>query len=43
MIPLSFFRNLEKLTNKYAYKDWVVEKTSTDQDGNLKIKIFLSH
>ena len=42
IIPITFFRQVAKLANKYAYKDWVVEKTATDQDVNLETKNCLS-
>ena len=43
MITLYFLQQVENLTNNYAYKDWVLEKTSTDRDVNLKTKNYLSH
>ena len=42
IIPLYFFQQVAKLTKKYDSKDWVVEKTATDQDRNLKTKNYLS-
>ena len=42
MIPLYLFQHVANLTNKYAYKEWVVEKTATDWDGNLKTNNYLS-
>ena len=41
IIPWSFFEMIAKWTSKYAYKDWVVEVTGKDRDGNLKKKVHL--
>ena len=41
IIHLSFFQQVENLTNKYSYKDWVVEKTAKDWDGNFKTNNYL--
>ena len=43
MIPIYLFQQVANITNKYAYKDCVVEKTATDLDGNLKTNNYLSH
>ena len=43
IIPLSFFQQVEKQTNEYAYKDWVLDKTVTDQDGNLNTNKYASN
>ena len=36
MMPLSFFILVAKMTNKYCYEDWVVEKKAQDRDGMEK-------
>jgi hypothetical protein len=36
ILPLTFFSKVAKLTNKYCFKDWVVEKKALDSDGNPK-------
>ena len=41
ILPLTFFSKVSELTDKYCYKDWVVEKTATDSDGNLKKRPYL--
>ena len=43
MIPISFFKQVANITNKYAYKYWVVEKAAMNRDGNMKNKNYLSH
>ena len=36
MVPLSFFEQVATWTKKFCYKDWVVEKFASNQDGNQK-------
>ena len=36
ILPLSFFQEVAKLSNKYAYLDWVVEKWGKNRDGDTK-------
>ena len=44
LLPLSFFENVAKKTNKYAYEDGVLEKVPNDQDGNpKKKKVLVDH
>jgi hypothetical protein len=38
ILPLSFFQFVSKMTDKYCYKDWVVEKEQVDADGNGNVK-----
>ena len=38
IVPLSFFVNVARLTRKYCYEDWVVEKMANDRDGKRKKK-----
>ena len=38
IVPLSFFSYVAVQTDKYCYKDWVVETIGKDQDGNVKTK-----
>jgi hypothetical protein len=41
ILPISFFQYVSKMTDKYCYKDWVVEKEQVDSDGNVKKKKML--
>jgi hypothetical protein len=34
ILPLTFFRKVAEMTEKYSYKDWVVEQRHKDEDGN---------
>ena len=44
LLPLSFFENVTKKTNKYAYEDGVLEKVHDDQDSNpKKKKVLVDH
>ena len=43
IILLSLFQQAAKITNKYVYNKWVVDKTATDLGGNLKTKNYLFH
>ncbi|KAL9183005.1 hypothetical protein ACHAXT_004792, partial [Thalassiosira profunda] len=43
MIPLSFWTKVATMTDKYCYKDWVVEKRGNDRDGNPKKTTYFSH
>ena len=43
IIPISFYQHVSNPTNKYAYKDCLVEKTATDLYGNLKTKNYPFH
>ena len=36
ILPLNFFERVSKWTNKYAYKDWKIEKIGNDRDMNKK-------
>ena len=36
ILPWKFFEYVSKQSAKYAYKDWVVEKSAKDRDGNTK-------
>ena len=36
MMPLVFWREVARLSTKYCYEDWVVEKIGKDRDGNKK-------
>ena len=36
MMPLVFWREVARLSHKYCYTDWVVEKIGKDRDGNKK-------
>ena len=36
MMPLVFWREVARLSTKYCYEDWVVEKICKDRDGNKK-------
>ena len=36
IVPLISFRKVATWTDKYAYKDWVIEKHGNDRDGNKK-------
>ena len=38
MVPFSFFEQVSTWTEKYAYKDWVIEKVGRDRDGNPKTR-----
>jgi hypothetical protein len=38
ILPLTFFQHVSKMTDKYCYLDWVVEKEQLDSDGNVKKK-----
>ena len=41
IVPLTFFVRVAELSEKYCYKDWVVEKERDDRDGNrMKTKYF---
>ena len=41
ILPLTFFGRVAKTTDKYCYKDWVVEKERDDRDGNkMETKYF---
>ena len=42
LIPLSFFEEVAKLTNKYAYKDFVIKTPAPDRDGHLKSRRVLT-
>jgi hypothetical protein len=41
ILPLTFFSKVAELTNKYCFKDWVVEKKALDSDGNPKKRPYL--
>jgi hypothetical protein len=41
ILPLSFFQQVTKMTDKYYYRDWVMEKEQLDRDGNVKKKKIL--
>lgn len=44
LLPLSFFENVAKMTNKYAYEDGVLEKVHDDRDGIAKKrKVLVDH
>ena len=43
MITIYLFQQVSNLTNKYAYKEWLVEKTATDRDRNLNTNNYLYH
>jgi hypothetical protein len=34
ILSLAFFRKVAEMTEKYAHKDWVVERRCKDNDGN---------
>ena len=36
ILPLNVFQVIAKLTHRYCYKDWVIEKNDNDRDGNEK-------
>ena len=36
IVPMLFFIRVARLTQKYAYEDWVVEKEAKDRDGKTK-------
>jgi hypothetical protein len=36
MVPLAFFHHVSVSSDKYCYKDWVIEKIGKDRDGNRK-------
>ena len=36
IVPMAFFEQVANWTAKFSYKDWVVEKFSTDRDGKQK-------
>jgi len=36
ILLLTFFSKVSEHTNKYCYKDWVVEKTAIDSNGNRR-------
>jgi hypothetical protein len=43
VIPKSVFVEVARLTDKYCYKDFVVERTAKDSRGNVKKKKVLTH
>ena len=36
ILPITFFAQVARWTNKYCYEDWVIEKYGNDRDGNQK-------
>ena len=36
ILPLNFFEKISQWTDKYTYKDWVIEKVGNDRGGNKK-------
>jgi len=38
MVPLSFFEQVSIWTEKYCYKDWVIEKVGRDRDRKSKTR-----
>ena len=36
IVPLASFKEVDTLTHKYCYKDWVVEKYVNMKDGETK-------
>ena len=36
IVPKSFYDNISKMTHKYCYVDWVVEREQKDRDGDTK-------
>ena len=36
IVPLGFFHHVSVSSDKYCYKDWVIEKIGKDRDGNRK-------
>ncbi|KAL3757005.1 hypothetical protein ACHAWU_003889 [Discostella pseudostelligera] len=41
IVPMTFFDTIARLTTKYCYKDWVVEKCGRDLNGNVKKRKYL--
>ena len=41
ILPLTFFSKVSEHTDKYCYKDWVVEKTAIDSNGNPKKRPYI--
>ena len=42
IVPMSFFVEVARLTTKYCYEDWVVEKSARDLNGNTKKRKYQS-
>jgi hypothetical protein len=43
VIPKSVFVEVARFTDKYCYKDFVVERTAKDSRGNVQKKKVLTH
>jgi len=43
MVPLTFFTRVAQFTDKFCYKDWVIEKFGKDRDGDKKKRRHFVH
>ena len=43
MVPLTFFTRVAQFTDKFCYKDWVIEKFGKDRDGDEKKRRHFVH